>query len=215
MPLILQITNGAGQALGVAPVKTFDDSGGTIGRASGNDWVLPDPERHLSGRHAAVYRKEGVWYLADTSSNGVYVNDSTDAVGPDNPVQLASGDVLLLGDYQVEVHIEVTRVENVAAPPDPIAAIGAPEVVGTGAGAVAADRPPPSETLDPLELLAGTVVEPAVESVPGPAVPAPVASPMPAAPAHAAQLIPDDVDLLTPAGGSAPASARRGRSAAR
>ena len=50
MPLTLRIINGAGQALGVQPMRSFDENGGTVGRANGNDWVLPDPERHLSDR---------------------------------------------------------------------------------------------------------------------------------------------------------------------
>ncbi|MFI0377552.1 MAG: FHA domain-containing protein, partial [Candidatus Thiodiazotropha sp.] len=33
---------------------TFDEQGGSIGRRDENDWVLPDPERFISGRHAQI-----------------------------------------------------------------------------------------------------------------------------------------------------------------
>ena len=32
----------------------FDESGGTIGRAVTNTLALPDPERHVSRRHAEI-----------------------------------------------------------------------------------------------------------------------------------------------------------------
>ena len=37
----------------------FTVHGGSIGRAVNNDWALPDPERHISGKHAVVKYKDG------------------------------------------------------------------------------------------------------------------------------------------------------------
>ena len=53
--------------------------GGGIGRAHDNDWVLPDPQRYLSAHHARVQFRDGTYYLLDTSTNGVYINESADA----------------------------------------------------------------------------------------------------------------------------------------
>ena len=55
--------------------------GGSIGRAHDNDWVLPDPERYLSAHHARVRFIDGSFYLYDTSTNGVFINDRNEALG--------------------------------------------------------------------------------------------------------------------------------------
>ena len=66
----------------VAP-ETRNITGGefTVGRGPGVDWVLPDPERLLSKRHFAVAFRGGSWQLADTSTNGTYLNRENDPIG--------------------------------------------------------------------------------------------------------------------------------------
>ena len=56
--------------------ETRNVSGGeySVGRGPGVDWILPDPERLLSKRHFAVAFRGGVWQLADTSTNGTFIN---------------------------------------------------------------------------------------------------------------------------------------------
>ena len=56
--------------------RVFGVNGGTIGRASDNDWVLPDPRRVVSAHHFQVQFHGGRYWLIDTSTNGVFVNDS-------------------------------------------------------------------------------------------------------------------------------------------
>ncbi len=65
----------------------FGVAGGGIGRAHDNDWVLPDPQRYLSAHHARVQFRDGTYFLIDTSTNGVFVND---AHGADRPAQRLS-----------------------------------------------------------------------------------------------------------------------------
>ncbi len=50
------------------PPESRQVSGGefSIGRGPGNDWVLPDPDRHLSKRHCVLAFRDGAWQLADT-----------------------------------------------------------------------------------------------------------------------------------------------------
>src|ERR1700689_1465960 len=62
----------------------FGVGGGGIGWGHDNDWVLPDPQRYLSAHHARVQFRDGTYYLLDTSTNGVYINDGSAPLGPRN-----------------------------------------------------------------------------------------------------------------------------------
>jgi type VI secretion system FHA domain protein len=90
----------------VAP-ETRNVSGGefSVGRGPGVDWVLPDPERLLSKRHFAVAFRGGSWQLADTSTNGTFVNRETDPIGLGDIRTLRDGDRLRLGAYEIEVRL--------------------------------------------------------------------------------------------------------------
>jgi type VI secretion system protein len=108
--LTLEVTSYQSQSLGAEARKVFDKHGGTIGRASANDWVLPDTKRILSGEHAIVSYDQGAYYLTDTSTNGVFVNEAKEPIGKGNKVRLSQGDELALGDYTVLVSIDVVAV---------------------------------------------------------------------------------------------------------
>ncbi len=84
---------------------TFGVNGGRIGRHTSNDWVLRDPERYVSGRHAEIEHRGGTWLLRDTSTNGTFVNDSDEALGPDRLHSLSNGDRFRIGEYEIEVEI--------------------------------------------------------------------------------------------------------------
>ncbi len=106
MPLEIKIVSEHADLVGDDCVREFHDDGGTIGRSLLNDWILPDPDRYISGRHAAIDFKGGIYYLIDTSSNGVYINDELKAVGKGNPRRLFDGDKLRMGDFLFEVVID-------------------------------------------------------------------------------------------------------------
>src|SRR6202167_5314401 len=89
----------------------FGVGGGGIGRAHDNDWVLPDPQRYLSAHHARVQFRDGAYYLLDTSTNGVYVNEGTVPIGRRAPYPLRDGDRLRMGDYELTVSIDTERAE--------------------------------------------------------------------------------------------------------
>jgi len=57
----------------------------SIGRGPENNWVLADPDRHLSKRHCVLAFRAGGWQLADTSTNGTFLNRESEAVGPGRP----------------------------------------------------------------------------------------------------------------------------------
>ena len=81
--------------------RVFGVNGGTIGRAPDNDWILPDPKRLVSGHHCEIEYRGGDYWLTDTSTNGVFVNDADDPVAESGPVVLKDGDRLRLGDYEI------------------------------------------------------------------------------------------------------------------
>lgn len=123
MALRLQVISDHRQLLGERSNIVFGVGGGSIGRASDNDWVLPDPLRYLSGHHARVHFRQGAFYLEDTSTNGVYANGAQAPLSRGGAYALKNGDVLRFGDYQVEVKID------------------AAETIGTGTAAqLAVDR---------------------------------------------------------------------------
>jgi predicted component of type VI protein secretion system len=105
MALRLKIVSENAASAGEHSRWTFGVNGGRIGRHASNDWVLRDPERYVSGRHAEIEHRGGAWLLHDTSTNGTFVNDSDDALGPGQPHQLSNGDRFRIGEYEIEAEI--------------------------------------------------------------------------------------------------------------
>jgi type VI secretion system protein ImpI/type VI secretion system protein len=163
----------------------------SIGRGPENDWVLPDPNRHLSKRHCQLTFANGVWYVADTSTNGTFVNFDDVPVRAAGQRSLAHGDRLRLGMYELEVHI----VADQPSPPEN------DDIDGTLGGSddrtrvfrpltPTAPRPPAAEAeLDLLDF--GTPF--------GEAAPPPVAAPPPAVAAPLATVPPFAEPAFEPA----------------
>jgi predicted component of type VI protein secretion system len=118
MPLTIKIVSEHRDLVGEDHVREFHEEGGTIGRSLQNDWILPDPDLYISGRHATIDHKGGVYYLADTSSNGVYMNGENEPVGKGNPRRLFDGDQIRMGDFEFEVRID--KGESLIMPLDEI-----------------------------------------------------------------------------------------------
>ena len=116
MPLTIKIVSEHRDLVGEDCVREFHETGGTIGRSLRNDWILPDPDRYISGRHATIDYKGGMYYLADTSSNGVYMNGEIEPIGNGNPRRLFDGDRMRLGDFEFEIQID--KGESLVMPLD-------------------------------------------------------------------------------------------------
>src|SRR5271170_1697235 len=109
MALRLRVVSEHAIRLGEQSTKVFGVHGGTIGRATDNEWILPDPERYLSGKHARVDFRAGTYVLVDTSSNGTYVNGAQVPLGKYHDYQLKDGDYVRLGEYELLVSIDKTN----------------------------------------------------------------------------------------------------------
>ena len=106
MALRFRIVSEQRHALGPRSDIVFGVGGGTVGRSAENDWILPDPSRYVSSRHARVYFRHGIYYLEDVSSNGTYLNDADEAMPKGTPCELNNGDMLRFGEYEVVVAID-------------------------------------------------------------------------------------------------------------
>ena len=183
MGLILELVSSGAEQPPSVTRKSFGAAGGTIGRAKHSDWVLPNNK--VSARHARITFEQSVYYIEDTSTNGVYVNSSEERLEPGRLYPLHNGDRLLIEPYEVLVSIVTERDETRRRPltpaPAPVPGLGlgdpfsfddpfapAPPAplpsfpVAPPAASIfeALGEPHPDDELDPLKLLD-----------PGPAVP--------------------------------------------
>jgi hypothetical protein len=124
------------------PVEaSFDELGGTIGRADGNLMVLPDPERTISRVHAKVVFRNGTYAIEDRGSNPILVNGNVVGHGKEWP--LAPGDVVQIGGYELGVRASGSP----AASDDPFADVFAAHDSGgssTAGSFATSPMPPPS-----------------------------------------------------------------------
>ncbi|KMO17926.1 type VI secretion system-associated FHA domain protein [Methylobacterium platani] len=117
--------------------RRLDPEGGplSIGRGRDNDWVLPDPDRHVSKIHCRIESGADGFYLVDLSSNGVFFAAEARPVGRGNRRALDAGDSFRIGDYRIGIVREPQAVppetggpadgvpEGGIAPPGSISAI--------------------------------------------------------------------------------------------
>ncbi len=118
MPLRLTITSFQRLSPGQETTKTLDRGSISIGRATQSDWTLQDPERILSGRHCTLHYQDGGYFLTDTSTNGVYLNDSAERVGRNQMVRLKDGDHFVLGEYEIAVALLSEATEPAEIQPE-------------------------------------------------------------------------------------------------
>ena len=138
MPLQLQIVSDHEDILEEDCTRVFGEDGGTIGRSLESDWILPDPQRYLSGKHATIDYQSGTYYLADVSTNGVYMNDEEEPLGKGNPRRLFSGDRIRMGDFSFIVGLdegqglEMPPPEAMTVVPDHIEQLVQEEILKSG-----------------------------------------------------------------------------------
>jgi type VI secretion system FHA domain protein len=98
--IVLTVLSLNGSACTMAPVS-FDELGGSIGRADTNQLVLPDQDRTISRLHAQVVFRNGRYALIDLGANAVLHNGQ--AVGHGREVMVQPGDNVEIGGYKIAV----------------------------------------------------------------------------------------------------------------
>ncbi|BFM12097.1 type VI secretion system-associated FHA domain protein TagH [Simiduia litorea] len=92
--------------------KVFSQKGGTLGRAESNQWVLPDPSRVVSSQHCKIQFNESGYQLLDVSTNGLFINDSEQALGAEKLHPLKDGDFFTLGDYKLRANLRQAKEKS-------------------------------------------------------------------------------------------------------
>lgn len=105
MPLRLSIENvsslpdGGPVSIAISGKRGLD-----VGRDQYLDWVLPDPNRVVSGKHCEIRYQDGGYWLRDTSTNGTFVNQSPRRLT--DPHRLGNGDRIEIGHYIIRVDLD-------------------------------------------------------------------------------------------------------------
>lgn len=154
MALKLRVISDHYKALGKRSSRLFGVTGGRIGRAQDNDWILPDADRYVSSHHCKVEFRAGRWVLEDTSTNGVFINGSDTPASVAGSYSLQDGDRLRLGDYEVLVSID----ERNDFPSDASGQIAVPARIRNAAPKVEEDL---GEELDLTDLISDSAIAPA------------------------------------------------------
>ena len=191
MTLTLTITNVEKLENGVSTRLRLDRHGAVIGRSPQADWSLPDPQHYISSTHCEIDFRDGVYVLADKSTNGSFINGSD--TRPDGLHTIRNGDQILVGPYQIAAQLDA---EGDAAAAAAAAASGAASSAPRGfggdsdwggweshAGAAAAsppapaaggwDAPPSQSAISGMGAMSGAWTPPAANT---PSPPAPSSS---------------------------------------
>ena len=113
MTLTLTITNVEKLDNGVSTRLRLDRHGAVIGRSPQADWSLPDPQHYISSTHCEIDYRDGVYMLADKSTNGAFINGSD--TRPDGPHPIRNGDQILIGPYQIAAQLDADADAAAAA----------------------------------------------------------------------------------------------------
>lgn len=97
----------------------LDDGELVIGRSAEADWRLDDPSGWVSRAHCTITGRGGSFTVADTSTNGLFVDDAPQKLGPDRPLSLQNGMRLRLGDFVVRVEVHAPAAATAAEPQSP------------------------------------------------------------------------------------------------
>jgi type VI secretion system protein ImpI len=156
MTLVLSVVSYAGRTPPAPLTMVFASRGGVIGRQPGCDWVLDDPEGHVSKRHGRIDHIAGQYRITDTSTNGLFLNGSGKLIGNGITAVLQDGDRLYIGRYVIDV--EITS--------------GVSETSASTVPAEHASRPVPTPSPRPPAALS-----PALTPAPAPMVVSPIVAP--------------------------------------
>lgn len=81
----------------------FNESGGSVGRSQDCDWRLNDVERFISNKHIIISFVNDHFLVTDTSSNGTFINQNSQALGKGNSHHLKLNDIIKVGSFLIQV----------------------------------------------------------------------------------------------------------------
>ena len=137
MILILTIRNPEVLQEGVTPQFLMDGETAVLGRSRNCNWYLPDPRNAISSRHCEIRRDRDFFVLKDISTNGTFVNDSTERMTEEHLIN--AGDLILIGQYEVVASFESEVTSPAESPAEPAA-----EAAAAPAAAEPAPAAPPA-----------------------------------------------------------------------
>ncbi|TPJ40056.1 type VI secretion system-associated FHA domain protein TagH [Mesorhizobium sp. B2-6-5] len=84
----------------------LDEGELVIGRSAEAGWQINDPDMFVSRAHCKISGGRDGYFVMDTSSSGLFINDSDSPLGAGKSTRLQSGMRLRLGDYIVHVDLQ-------------------------------------------------------------------------------------------------------------
>ena len=101
MYLTLEVVSPQAASLGARRRQIVGTRGLTIGRAPGNDWVIPDP--YVSKQHARIVCSEGRFFVEGLGRNPIALGAADNAIPASQPQALENGDRLFIDQYEILV----------------------------------------------------------------------------------------------------------------
>ncbi|MDR3435266.1 MAG: type VI secretion system-associated FHA domain protein TagH [Telmatospirillum sp.] len=142
MAIVLRVLDSGACSFTEGETRICDGANFTIGRGEENDWVVNDPQRHLSKQHCRIELRGDTYYIVDTSTNGVFIGGAAKPLGRGNAQALQDGDEINLGPCCLRLEIgkaDTPTFDDVQAPIDqmpmdetPMAQMSGQRASGTG-----------------------------------------------------------------------------------
>ncbi|AZO25441.1 type VI secretion system-associated FHA domain protein TagH [Mesorhizobium sp. M1E.F.Ca.ET.045.02.1.1] len=141
----------------------LDEGELVIGRSADAGWQIDDPDMFVSRAHCKISGGRDGYFVTDTSSSGLFIDDSDSPLGTGRSTRLQSGMRLRLGDYVLYVEVQpnasqtsVGQVANQSTPawappqPRPSPSIGGDDFFSAKVEEEPR-RPRPADLPDPFE----------------------------------------------------------------
>ncbi|BCM17239.1 type VI secretion system-associated FHA domain protein TagH [Mesorhizobium sp. J8] len=84
----------------------LDEGELVIGRSADAGWQIDDPDMFVSRAHCKISGGRDGYYVTDTSSSGLFIDDSDSPLGTGRSTRLRSGMRLRMGDYVLHVEVQ-------------------------------------------------------------------------------------------------------------
>ena len=104
MSLVLTLEQGPRSQ--VVRQTRLDEGELVIGRSADAGWQIDDPDMFVSRAHCKISGGRDGYYVTDTSSSGLFIDDSDSPLGAGRSTRLQSGMRLRLGDYVLYVEVQ-------------------------------------------------------------------------------------------------------------